>query len=126
MRIFKNTPHTILLLAPICWKIYNYFEQIQLFFIIIIEYKICITGGFTDQCEKIKRDSPNMKCVQVQDSIECANLLRNGSSGFGIFSAESTLLLAALDYDGLTALKELRHSERLNCKYDSHCSISYE
>lgn len=63
------------------------------------------------------RETQEIKCIRVQDSIECAKLLRNGATGFGIFSAESTLLLAALNYDGLTVLKELRHRDRLNCKY---------
>lgn len=65
------------------------------------------------------KESPEVECVRVQDSVECAKILRGGTAGFGIFSAESMLLLAALKYDGLTVLKELRHRDRLNRKYES-------
>lgn len=85
----------------------------------LIVTKICVTSGFEEQCDRISRETKDVKCVRVQDSIECAKLLRNGSTGFGVFSAETTLLLAALNYDGLTVLKELKHRDRLNCKHES-------
>lgn len=88
--------------------------------------KICVTSGFEEQCNRLARETQEINCVRVQDSIECAKLLRNGASGFGIFSAESTLLLAALNYDGLTVLKELRHRDRLNCEYASYSIERYE
>lgn len=72
------------------------------------------------------RETQEIRCVRLQDSVECAKLLRNGVSGFGIFSAESTLLLAALNYDGLTVLKELRHRDRLNCEYASCSNERYD
>lgn len=89
------------------------------FFFCYLVNKICVTNGFEEQCDRLNRETQDVKCVRVQDSIECAKLLRNGSSGFGIFSAESTLLLAGLNYDGLTILKELRHRDRINCEYAS-------
>lgn len=100
----------------------EYLLLIHSIWIIQIEFldtKICVTNGFEKQCEQLERESPEVRCVRVQDSIECAKILRKGSTGFGIFSAESLLLLAALKYDGLTVLKELRHRDRLNRKYES-------
>ncbi|XP_055312827.1 transferrin-like [Sitodiplosis mosellana] len=79
---------------------------------------VCVTSGFEEQCNRLARETQEIRCVRVQDSIECAKHLRNDASGFGIFSAESTLLLAALNYDGLTVLKELRHRDRLNYTSD--------
>ncbi|XP_031637288.1 transferrin-like [Contarinia nasturtii] len=79
---------------------------------------ICVSDRFEKQCNILERETKEIKCAKVQDSIECANLLRNRSSGFGIFSAESTLLLAALNYDDLTVLKELRHMDRQNYSAD--------
>lgn len=81
--------------------------------------KICITNGFEKQCDQLARETQEVQCVRVQDSIECAKILSK-SSGFGIFSAESMLLLAALKYDGLTVLKELKHRDRLNREYESY------
>lgn len=90
-------------------------------FSIILAIKICITSGFEQQCAQLDRESTEVECIRVQDSVECAKLLRGGTAGFGIFSAESMLLLATLKYDSLTVLKELRHRDRLNRKYESFC-----
>lgn len=79
--------------------------------------KICITSGFEQQCDQLDRESgKQVECIRVQDSVECAKILRHEKAGFGVFSADSMLLLATLNYDGLIALKELRHRERLNRK----------
>lgn len=63
-----------------------------------------------------------MSCVFVQDSIECAQHIRNDSSAgtadFGIFSSESTLLLAQLGWDNLNVVKEVRNTERSNEEQD--------
>lgn len=95
-----------------CWK-HCYEHSFE--FVVI---QICVPSGFESQCAILARDTQDIRCVYVQDGIECANLLRNGSTGFGVFSAETTLLLAAVNYDGLTVVKELRHRDRLNCEYD--------
>lgn len=63
------------------------------------------------------KESPEIECVRVQDSVECAKILRGGTAGIGIFSAESMVLLAALNFTDLNVLKELRHRERTNRKY---------
>lgn len=82
--------------------------------------KICITSGFEKECEQLDKESPEVECLRVQDSVECAKILRGGTVGFGIFSAESMVLLAALNYSELNVLKELRHLDRLNRKYDDY------
>lgn len=69
---------------------------------------------FEDQCSQLQRGNSDVNCQRVQDSIDCAQRLRNATAEFGVFSAESTLLLATLRWDGLTALKELRHRDRLH------------
>lgn len=82
-----------------------------------VAIKICITSGFEQQCDQLNRESnKEVECIRVRDSVECANILRGETAGFGVFSAESMLLLATLEYDGLTVLKELRHKERQNRK----------
>lgn len=48
----------------------------------------------------------------VQDPIECAMRIQNGTADFGLFSAESTLQLAVLDWPELIVTKELRHKSR--------------
>ena len=62
----------------------------------------------------MKRGNSEVRCVIVQDPIECALRIRNGTADFGIFSAESTLQLAVLDYTDLVVTKELRHKSRSN------------
>jgi Transferrin len=77
-----------------------------------ISDRICATHKFFSQCEQMKRGNPMVECVHVQDSIECAARMRNNSADFGVFSAESTMHLARLGWDGMTVIKELRHKER--------------
>lgn len=62
------------------------------------------------------KESPQIECVRVQDSVECAKMLRGGTAGFGIFSAETMVLMAALNYTDLNVLMELKHRDRLNRK----------
>lgn len=54
-----------------------------------------------------------MRCVMVQDPIECAQRIRNGTADFGLFSAETTLQIAVLDWQELVVTKELRHKSRI-------------
>lgn len=63
--------------------------------------------------------------MKIKDSIECAQRLRNGTADFGIFSAESTLLLATLKWEGLTVIKELRHRDRLQRKHNKPKPIAH-
>lgn len=75
--------------------------------------RICATSKFTEQCLQLHRGNTEVVCVTVQDSIECALNIRNGTADIGIFSAESMLQLATLAWDGLTVVKELRHNDRV-------------
>lgn len=59
-----------------------------------------------------------VNCIRVQDSVECAQRIRNGTAHFGLFSAESTLLLANLNWDGLSVIKEVRHVDRKEVNVD--------
>lgn len=74
--------------------------------------RICTTSRFDSECAQLQRGASGVNCQRVQDSIECAERIRNGTADFGIFSAETTLLLATMKYDGLTVIKELRHIDR--------------
>lgn len=58
------------------------------------------------------RGHSEVRCVIVQDPIECAMRITNGTADFGLFSAESTLQLAVLDWPELVVTKELRHKSR--------------
>lgn len=53
-----------------------------------------------------------MSCIFVQDAIECAQRIRNGTAEFGILTAENAFHMATLRYDGLAVIKELRHRDR--------------
>ncbi|XP_058458276.1 transferrin-like [Malaya genurostris] len=75
--------------------------------------RICASTKFSEQCQQLQRGNSEVICVTVQDSIECAQRIRNGTADIGIFSAESMLQLASLAWDGLTVVKELRHNDRL-------------
>ncbi|XP_058829124.1 transferrin-like [Topomyia yanbarensis] len=75
--------------------------------------RICASTKFNEQCLQLQRGNSEVICVTVQDSIECAQRIRNGTAEIGIFSAESMLQLATLAWDGLTVVKELRHNDRL-------------
>ena len=79
--------------------------------------RVCTTGRFDDQCSQLQRGNSDVNCQRVQDSIECAQRIRNGTAEFGVFSAENALHLASLGWDGLTVVKEVRHRERLNCEF---------
>jgi hypothetical protein len=59
-----------------------------------------------------------VRCVYAQDSIECAQRIRNGTADFGVFSAESVLHLATLGWNDVTVIKELRHQDRIRQPYD--------
>lgn len=88
--------------------IFRYFVQFA-----SVADRICATSRFDYQCNQLQRGSSPVSCQLVQDSIECAHRLRNGTADFGVFSAETALLLATLKHDGLSVIKELRHSDRL-------------
>lgn len=64
----------------------------------------------------MQRGNSEVNCQRVQDSIECAARIRNGTADFGVFSAESALQLATLGWPELTVVKELRHQDRLTRK----------
>lgn len=78
---------------------------------------MCATSRYEDQCSQLQRGNSEVNCVRVQDSIECAQKLRNGTADFGIFTAESALQLAALDWADMAVVKELRHRDRIHCNY---------
>lgn len=73
---------------------------------------ICAGTRFADQCLQLQRGKSEVVCVTVQDSIECAQRIRNGTANIGIFSAESLVHLATLGWDGHAVVKELRHNDR--------------
>lgn len=59
-----------------------------------------------------------MNCVYAQDAVECAQRIRNGTAEFGVFTAESAYHIAAMNWDGLTVIKEIRHIDRLTEPFD--------
>uniref|UniRef100_A0A182M421 Transferrin-like domain-containing protein n=1 Tax=Anopheles culicifacies TaxID=139723 RepID=A0A182M421_9DIPT len=74
--------------------------------------RVCAIARFTAECEQLQRGASEVVCVPVQDSVECAQRIRNGTADFGVFSAESVLLTASLGWEGLTVIKELHNNER--------------
>lgn len=77
--------------------------------------RICTTSRFETECSQLQRGNSEVTCVRVQDSIECAQKIRNDTADFGIFTAESSLQLASLNWADLTVVKELRHMDRMGC-----------
>ena len=86
--------------------------------------RICATSRSDSQCEQLLRGNTEVNCQRVQDSIECAHRIRNATADFGIFSAESALQLASLEWSDLTVVKELRHRDRLNGLYNLVSELS--
>uniref|UniRef100_A0A336LPD1 CSON015606 protein n=1 Tax=Culicoides sonorensis TaxID=179676 RepID=A0A336LPD1_CULSO len=88
-------------------------------------YRVCATKEFSSQCSILQRGNSEVTCVFVQDAIECAQHILNGTSStaaqFGLFNAESVLQLATLGWEELIIIKESRHKERLlsNFEYQS-------
>uniref|UniRef100_A0A1L8DJ83 Putative transferrin n=2 Tax=Nyssomyia neivai TaxID=330878 RepID=A0A1L8DJ83_9DIPT len=74
--------------------------------------RFCSSIRFAAECEQMDRGNSQVGCLRVQDSIECAQRMLNNTADFGIFSAESILQIGALGWDGMTVVKELRHSDR--------------
>lgn len=50
--------------------------------------------------------------------MECAKRIQNKTADFGVFSAESMLLLASLNWEDLTVVRELRSRERRQKEVD--------
>lgn len=48
----------------------------------------------------------------VQDAVECAQRIMNGTADFGIFTAENAFHIASMRWQGLAVIKELRHTSR--------------
>lgn len=79
----------------------------------LLIYNIQTIFHLTNQ--SLQRGNPDVACERVQDSIECAQKIRNGTADFGVFTAESSLQLASLGWSDLTVVKELRHMDRIRC-----------
>lgn len=74
---------------------------------------ICAPSSFQNECADLLRGfNSYFRCVIVQDPIECAQRIRNGTADLGLFTAESTLQIAVLDWQELVVIKELRHKTR--------------
>ncbi|XP_037032135.1 transferrin-like [Bradysia coprophila] len=80
--------------------------------------RICATSRFETECTQLQRGNSEVVCEPVQDSIQCAQKIRNGTADFGIFTAESSLQLASLGWPELTVIKELRHMDRMGSAVD--------
>ncbi|EAA12967.4 AGAP011453-PA [Anopheles gambiae str. PEST] len=85
--------------------------------------RVCAVARYTAECEQLQRGASEVVCVHVQDSVECAQRIRNGTADFGVFSAESVLLTASLDWEGLTVIKELRNAERTRESVDFQTAV---
>ncbi|XP_050080234.1 transferrin-like [Anopheles maculipalpis] len=85
--------------------------------------RVCATARYTAECEQLQRGNSEVVCVHVQDSVECAQRIRNGTADFGVFSAESVLLTASLGWEGLNVLKELRSAERTREAIDFQTAV---
>ncbi|XP_052871790.1 transferrin-like [Anopheles cruzii] len=85
--------------------------------------RVCAISRYVAECEQLQRGQSGVVCVSVQDSVECAQRIRNGTADFGVFSAESALLVAGLGWEGLTVVKEVRNAERSNEPHDFQAAV---
>lgn len=106
-----------------CYGTYQDYTQhnsVNTFF--LFQDRICATPKFTEECRLLQRGTSEVTCVMVTDAVNCALQIQNDSSAtaanFGIFSAESTLLLGQVDWNNLNVVKEVRSNERPNENYD--------
>lgn len=74
--------------------------------------RVCATLKNADDCAQLQRGNSEVSCIFVQDAIECAQRIRNGTAEFGILTAENAFHMATLRYDGLAVIKELRHRDK--------------
>ncbi|XP_059607421.1 transferrin-like [Phlebotomus argentipes] len=74
--------------------------------------RFCSSIRFAAECEQMDRGNSQVECIRVQDSIECAQRMLNNTADFGIFGPETVLQIGALAWDGISVVKELRHSDR--------------
>ncbi|XP_055390360.1 uncharacterized protein LOC129619238 [Condylostylus longicornis] len=75
-------------------------------------YKVCSGDGTKEICTQMSRGNSEVNCIWVQDSIECAQRIRNKTADFGMFSAESILQLAVLNWPELSIVQPFAHKER--------------
>lgn len=54
----------------------------------------------------------------VQDAVECAQRIQNGTADFGVLTAENAFHIASMRWQSLVVIKELRHTERARNPYD--------
>lgn len=90
-------------------------------FVLIIHTKtdrICASARHTYECTQFQRSNSEVTCVYAQDAVECAQRIMNGTADFGVFTAENAFHIAALGWEGLTVIKEIRHVERLVEPFD--------
>lgn len=80
--------------------------------------RICASSRNADDCVQLQRGNSEVNCVFVQDAVECAQRIINGTAEFGIFSAENSFHIAAMRWSGLAVIKELRHTSRRNEPFD--------
>uniref|UniRef100_A0A182QXI1 Transferrin-like domain-containing protein n=1 Tax=Anopheles farauti TaxID=69004 RepID=A0A182QXI1_9DIPT len=88
-----------------------------------LQERVCSTARFAAECEQLQRGASEVICVPVQDSVECAQRIRNGTADFGVFSAESIVLVSNLGWEGLTVVKEQRNSERVREPVDFDTAV---
>ncbi|XP_053679397.1 transferrin-like [Anopheles nili] len=85
--------------------------------------RVCAIARYTAECEQLQRGASEVICVPVQDSVECAQRIRNKTADFGVFSTESALLTASLGWEDLTVIKELRSAERMREAVDYQVAV---
>lgn len=66
----------------------------------------------------IYRGNSEVNCIMVQDAVECAQRISNGTAELGIFTAENAFHLATMRWEGLVVIKELRHTSRTRENFD--------
>lgn len=84
-----------------------------MFFISKLVFRICATDHNRDDCLQLERGNSEVKCQWVQDSIECAQRIKNKTSDFGIFTAESILHMASLNWNDLVITHDMKHRDRM-------------
>ncbi|KAG5669349.1 hypothetical protein PVAND_017237 [Polypedilum vanderplanki] len=80
--------------------------------------RICSLSKHQDDCTQLQRGNSEVNCIMVQDAVECAQRIINGTADFGILTAENAFHIATLRWEGLVVIKELRHTSRIRESFD--------
>ncbi|BES90434.1 TR_FER [Nesidiocoris tenuis] len=65
-------------------------------------------------CKRVEEGNSQVSCVQVTDSVDCSNKLRDGTADFALYSADDAILAGKKVGTSLNVIGEARYRGRFN------------